>query len=161
MIDLGGIFLLIVSFTGAIKGLSLPVWIPLMISLIAVFLLLYQGLYKHSQLIFIHAATVWVALTWSVGSAMKGIIGQGLLLQIPIGALLLVTPLAAIAPHQAVKRFNVASKGKKLELTRTDAATLNDWLKSKTMPQKSKEKKQNALELITFDLGEEINYENK
>lgn len=159
MFDLAGIFLFIVSLAGAIKGLNLPIWIPQVIALMALILITYQGAWKHSRLIIIHSGTLYVALIWIGGHLLAASWGMGLLSQIPIYMLLLTTPLAAFLPHQARKRFRPA-EGKKLELTRTETSPLKEWwlsLKRKSVPTKAKQQ----IELIVFDLGEEIDFQNK
>jgi len=165
VLDISGIFLLIIAWMGIIldfvKGLDLPLWIPLGVTIAALFLLLYQGMWKHSRLTFIHAATAWVALTWTVGTVLETVVGKGLLTQIPIWALLLVTPLAAIAPQQAQKRFSSETAGKKLELTHTDTSPLKEWWELNFLQHKPTASPKKSIKLIVFDLGEEINYENK
>lgn len=165
MIDIGGIVLLIISLAGAIKGLALPIVIPEILTLLSLGLLIYQGAFKRSRLMFIHSAAFWLALTWIAGDYLKSSLQLGIIAQIITGMLLVVTPLAAIAPVMLHRRFTPTT-GKKLELTRTEVSPMQEFKKSISSLKLKKqttndEKKQITIEQITFDLGEEILFENK
>lgn len=157
MLDLVGLVLLLGSLAGAIKGQWMPLWIPQVVVLASLALLIYQVLFKGSRFALVHTATLWVTLAWIAGHMMTISMGDGLLMQIPLWILLLVTPVAVMGHHLVQVRFS-PSAGKKLELTRTEITPFKDWLNSR---RKKTTLKKNTMELITFDLGEEIEFKNK
>ena len=157
MVDIGGLILLIVTLVGAIKWLWMPLWIPQIVALAALSLMIYQGAFKRSRFALVHTATLWVALTWIAGHMMELSMGKGLLMQIPLWIMLLLTPAIVIVHHLIQVRFSPTAS-KMLKLTRTETTPFKDWLNSR---QKKEVAKQNAMELNTFDLGEEIEFKNK
>lgn len=157
MLDIGGLVLLIVSLVGAIKGRWLPLWFPQVVALAALSLMIYQGIYRRSRFALVHTATLWVALTWIAGHMMAISMGNGILMQIPLWIMLLLTPAVVIGQHQVQVRFSPLA-GKKLELIRTETTPFKDWRNSRKKKEIIKEE---TMELITFDLGEEIEFKNK
>jgi hypothetical protein len=157
MADIGGLVLLIVSLIGAIKGLWMPLWIPQILALAALALLIYQGMFKQSRYVLIHTATLWIALTWIAGHMMAISMGEGILTQIPLWTMLLVTPGIVIGHYLVQVRFSPLA-GKKLELTQTETTPFKRWLNSR---RKKEIAKKNAMDLINFDFGEEIEFKNK
>lgn len=156
MLDIGGLVLLLGSLVGALKGLRLPLWLPQVVALTAIALLVYQGFWKRSRFALIHTATLWVALAWIAGHMMAVSIGDGILMQIPLWTMLLATPAVVIGQRQVQVRFS-PSVGKKLELSRTETTFFKDWWNSRRKKAITKK----TMELITFDLGEEIEFKNK
>ena len=156
MLDIGGLVLLLGSLVGAIKGRWMPLWIPQLVALAALAILIYQGFWKRSRFAIIHTAALWVALTWIAGNAMEQSWGNGILMQVPLWTMLLATPAVVIGHHRVQVRFS-PSTGKKLELTRTETRPFQDWRNSRGKKAITK----NKMELITFDLGEEIEFKNK
>lgn len=152
MFDIWGLVLLILSMAGAIKGRWLPFWIPQLATLLALFLLIYRGIWARSRLSFIHTSAVWVSLTWIAGKAMELSWGRGILSEVPFWTMLLVTPLIAYIHQRIYRRFNpVPTRG--LELESVTQPIRWSFSKKKTKGQ--------TIELITFDLGEEIQFKNK
>lgn len=160
MLDICGVFLFIGSLVGVIKGSDLPLWIPQAVVIISLSLLIYQGVFKHSRFIFIHSGTFYMALIWIAGHMLEASWGTGILTQLSIWILLLATPLAAFAPQQAQKRFHPAA-GKRLELTRTETSPFKEWWLSQKRKTVISKAKSQSMELIVFDLGEEIDFQNK
>lgn len=156
MLDIGGLVIFFVSLAGAIKGRGLPFWIPQVIVFAAFSLLIYQGVWKRSRFALIHTAALWSALSWMAGHMMEMSWGQGIQTQVPSRILLLITPLVVIAHQRVYKRFSPAA-GKKLELTPTESSQFKErWHFRRKTASKSE-----AMRLIVFDLGEEINFQNK
>ncbi|MDR3600864.1 MAG: hypothetical protein P4L49_10345 [Desulfosporosinus sp.] len=157
MFDLVGLVLLLGTLAGAIKGQWTPLWIPQVVVLASLALLIYQGLFKRSRFALIHTATLWVALAWIAGHMMAISMGDGILMQIPLWTMLLVTPVVVMGHHLVQVRFS-PSAGKKLELTRTETTPFKEWWCSR---RKKAITKKNTMEFITFDLGEKIEFKNK
>lgn len=157
MLDIGGLVLLFGSLIGVLKGLLLPIWLPQGVALAALALSVYQGFWKRSRFALIHTATLWITLTWIAGHMMELSMGDGFLMQVPLWTMLLVTPAVVIGQYLIQVRFS-PSAGKKLELTRTETTPFKDWWNSRG---KKAITKKNPMELITFDLGEEIDFRNK
>ncbi|MDR3586411.1 MAG: hypothetical protein P4L59_13985 [Desulfosporosinus sp.] len=157
MFDLVGLVLLLGSLAGAIKGQWMPLWIPQVVVLASLALLIYQGLFKRSRFALIHTATLWVALAWIAGHMMAISMGDGILMQIPLWTMLLVTPVVVMGHHLVQVRFSPLA-GKKLELTRTETTPFKDWWDSRRTKAIMKK---NTMVLITFNLGEEIEFKNK
>ncbi|KLU62350.1 hypothetical protein CEB3_c13940 [Peptococcaceae bacterium CEB3] len=159
MLDIGGLVLLIISLVGAVKGRGLPIWIPQILALGALVLLIYQAAWKKSRFAPIHTAAVWMTFVWIAGHALQRAWGSGVLTAAPLWLLILLTPLVAVAHQRAHKRFSPTA-GKKLELTRTETTSLRDrWLSRRK--NKNRVEKTKGIELIEFDLGEKINFQNK
>lgn len=157
MFALVGLVLLLGSLAGAIKGPWMPLWIPQVVVLASLALLIYQGLFKRSRFALIHTATLWVALAWIAGHMMALSMGDSILMRIPLWTMLLVTPVVVMGHHLVQVRFS-PSTGKKLELTRTETTPFKDWRNSRRTKAIMKK---NTMELITFNLGEEIEFKNK
>jgi len=157
MVDIGGLILLIVTLVGAIKWLWMPLWIPQIVALAALSLMIYQGAFKRSRFALVHTATLWVALTWIAGHLMEQAMGNGLLMQIPLWIMLLLTP-AIVVVHQLIQVRFSPTASKNLKLTRTETTPFKDWLNSR---QKKDVAKKIEMEVIAFDLGEEIEFKNK
>lgn len=156
MLDIGGLVLLLGSLVGALKGLSLPIWLPQLMAIAALGLVIYHGFWKRSRFLLIHSAALWIALTWIAGHMMDQLMGDGILTLIPLWLMLLMTPAVVILQYQVQRRFST-STGKKLELKRTETTPFKEWWNS--LRKKAITKK--AMELNSFDLGEEIEFQNK
>lgn len=159
MLDIGGLLLLIGALAGAIKGQTLPLWVPQGVALVTLALLVYQVAWKRSRFAPVTTAALWVSLIWIAAHLMVGAWGKGLLTETPTGILLFTTPLVAVAHYKVLLRFSPGI-GKKLELTKTEITPFRDWWLS-LKKAKVKKSQAPAIELIMFDLGEEINFQNK
>lgn len=156
MLDIGGLILLVFSLVGVIKWVQIPQCVPQIIAIAAFTFLIYQVVFRRSKFAGVHLSALWIALTWIAGQMMVSAWGDGILAEVPRWTMLLITPVVIIGYHQVQIRFSPSS-GKKLKLTRTEARHFTDWLISR----KKETLDKNEMVLIRFDLGEEIDFENK
>lgn len=158
MRDLWGIVLLITSLAGSIKGRWLPYFVPQIIAAAALFLLFYRGLFIKSKFSFIYSSTLWISLTWIAGKAMEESWGNGILMQVPFWMMLLFTPVVGYVHQRIFRRFNpVPTRGLELEHGRNPQALR---LEERWPFRKNSSCKQ-GIDLILFDLGEEVQFKNK
>ena len=157
-------FITLAGVIGLLNGFSPPLWVPIVLTL-ASFIIFLHGIKKSSRLSFLNASTLWLGFLWIISYYFIESWGAGILTKMFTGTLLMATPLAAVSPYVVQKRFTAAAPGRKLELSRPASSpkpTYKEWFLNNLLRKSEfKKSESSAPEMIIFDLGEEVHYENK
>ena len=160
MRDIWGVLLLMISFIGALKGRNLPYILPYASGTVTILLFFYRGVIQKSKFAYLYTTALWVSLTWIAGKAMEQSWGSGIVSWVPLGFALMLTPAIGIVHQRIYRRFNPTPiRGLELEPSgnRQSLKSMTIWPFGKKQSQSQLQQ----IELITFDLGEEVQFKNR
>lgn len=140
---------------GAVKYRHLPDAVPWFFMTISGYMLIYRTFIAKSRLSFLYTPAVLLSLGWIALKHLEALWEKGSLLLALFQFLLVFMATIAAFTHQRIyRRFNpVTTRG--LEIY-TKASPIK-----KSVWQRFKELRCKKIELVVFDLGEEIEYKNK